>query len=131
MWALDTNVLVRYIAQDDPRQSAAATRLIEEDISPAEPAFVSLIALLETVRVLESRYAATPSLICDVLDDLLSAAAIQVQEAAAVRRAVALFRRGRVDLHDALIVSMAEERGATTVTFDAKAARRLGMRLLK
>lgn len=47
MWALDTNVLVRYIAQDDPSQSAAATRLIEGEISPAEPAFVSLVALLE------------------------------------------------------------------------------------
>ena len=66
--------VVRYVAQDDPSQSAAATRLIEEAISPAEPASVSLVALL---------------------------------------------------------VSMAAERGATAVTFDAKAARRLGMRLLK
>ena len=33
MWALDTNVLVRYIAQDDKRQSAAATRFIEEELS--------------------------------------------------------------------------------------------------
>ena len=131
MWALDTNVLVRYIAQDDPSQSAAATRFIEEAISPTEPAFVSLVALLETVWVLESRYAAKPSLVCEVLDDLLSAAAFQLQEAAAVRRAVSLYKRGRVDLHDALIVSMAAERGATAVTFDEKAARRLGMRLLK
>lgn len=131
MWALDTNVLVRYIAQDDPRQSAAATRFIEQDISPAEPAFVSLVTLLETVWVLESRYGAQPSLVCEVLEDLLAAAAFEVQEAAAVRRAALLYKGGRVDLHDALIVSLAAERGATAVTFDAKAAKRLGMQLLK
>ncbi len=49
MIALDTNVLVRYLAQDDARQSAAATRLVEQTLSPADPGYVSLVTLLETV----------------------------------------------------------------------------------
>ncbi len=64
MRALDANALVRDIAQDDPSQSAPATRPVEEEIGPAEPAFVSLVALLETVWVLESVYAAKLSLVC-------------------------------------------------------------------
>ena len=130
MWALDTNVLVRYLTQDDKRQSAAATHFIEEELSASQPGFVSLVTLLETVWVLESRYGVERLSLCDLLDDLLSTAALEVQDAPAVRQAVALFRQAKVDLHDALIKTLATARHAQAVTFDAKAARRLGMRLL-
>ena len=56
MKALDTNVLVRYFAQDDVRQSAIATRLLEDGLGAADRGFVSLLVLLETVWVMESRY---------------------------------------------------------------------------
>lgn len=131
MLALDTNVLVRYIAQDDARQSAAATRLIEQRLGPAERGFVSLVTLLETVWVMESRYAAGAGLVSDILADLLDAAALEVQDATAVRTALERYRQGGVDLHDCLIVSLAGQRKARVVTFDAKAARRLGMELLR
>lgn len=130
MWALDTNVLVRYITQDDKRQSAAAARFIEEELSAARPGFVSLVTLLETVWVLESRYGVERLNLCDLLDDLLSTASLEVQEAPAVRQAVALYRKDKVDLHDALITTLAAARSAQVVTFDAKAAGRLEMRLL-
>ena len=131
MLALDTNVLVRYFAQDDARQSAAATRFIEGRLSPAERGFVSLVVLLETVWVMESRYAADAVLVADILSDLLETASLEVQEAGAVRVALQRYRTGGVDLHDCLIVSLAEQRKARVVTFDAKAARRLGMELLR
>jgi predicted nucleic-acid-binding protein len=131
MLALDTNVLVRYLAQDDQRQSAAATRFIEQRLSPAERGFVSLVALLETVWVMESRYAADAVLVADILSDLPETASLEVQEAGAVRAALQRYRTGGVDLHDCLIVSLAEQRKARVVTFDAKAARRLGMELLR
>jgi predicted nucleic-acid-binding protein len=54
MLALDTNVLIRYLAQDDARQSALATEWIEQRLSAAEPAFISLVTLLETVWVMET-----------------------------------------------------------------------------
>jgi predicted nucleic-acid-binding protein len=131
MLALDTNVLVRYLAQDDAKQSAAATRLIEQRLGATDRGFVSLVTLLETVWVMESRYGADAALVAGILSDLLETAALEVQDAPAVRAALLLYRGGGVDLHDCLIVSLAAERKARVVTFDAKAARRLGMELLR
>jgi len=129
--ALDTNVLVRYLAQDDPRQSALATRLIEERLTKAEPGFISLVALLETVWVMESAYGADAPTVAGIVADLLDSAVLEVQDGAAVADAISRYREGAVDLHDCLIVSLAAHRGAKTLTFDAKASRRLGMELLK
>lgn len=91
---------------------------------------MSLVALLETVWVLESRYAVKRPQLCDLLDDLLSTATLRVHEAAAVRPAVVLFRSGAVELHDALITTLAASRGAKVVTLDALASKQLGMHLL-
>lgn len=131
MRALDTNVLVRYLAQDDPRQSALATDLLERQLGAAERGFVSLVVLLETVWVMESRYGASVEQVADILLDLLDTASLEVQDAPAVRAAVLRYRRGGVDLHDCLIVALAAVRKARVVTFDAIAARRLGMDLLR
>jgi predicted nucleic-acid-binding protein len=131
MRALDTNVLVRYLAQDDPRQSAIATQVLEEQLTGADRGFVSLVVLLETVWVMESRYGADTATVNDILDDLLQAPTLEVQDAAAVRDAVQRCRKGGVDLHDCLIVALAASRKARVLTFDAKAARRLGMELLR
>ena len=131
MIALDTNVLVRYFAQDDARQSAAATRLIERSLNADARGFVSLVALLETVWVMESRYRADAKTVTDIVIDLLDTASIEVQDATAVGKAIQRYAEGDVDLHDCLIVSLAADRKAEVVTFDAKAAKRLGMKLLR
>jgi predicted nucleic-acid-binding protein len=131
MRALDTNVLVRYIAQDDPRQSALATRLLERELTPADRGYVSLVALLETVWVMESRYGASAELVGGIVEDLLNAATLEVQDAPAVRAALLPYRKGGVDLHDSLIVALAAARNARVITFDAKAAKKLGMELLR
>ena len=131
MHALDTNVLIRYLAQDDALQSPLATRVLEERLSRSDRGFVSLVVVLETVWVMESRYGADASTIGDILDDLLAAPTLEVQEAACVRDAVQRYRQGGVDLHDCLIVALAAARKARVLTFDAQAARRLGMELLR
>ena len=131
MWALDTNVLVRYYAQDDAKQSAAATRFIEQELSASKRGFISLVVLLETVWVMQSRYAADDGLVCELLTDLMDTAVLELQDAPAVRKALLRFGEGGVDLHDSLIVSLAELRNLRVVSFDAKAAKRLGMELLR
>ena len=131
MIALDTNVLVRYLAQDDARQSALATRLVEKTLSPSNRGFVSLVTLIETVWVMESRYGADAATVAGILDDLVDAASLQLQDAQAVKSASQRYALGGVDLHDGLIVSLAADRKAEVVTFDAKAAKRLGMKLLR
>jgi len=130
MRALDTNVLVRYLAQDDAKQSALATRLLERQMSGTDRGFISLVVLLETVWVMESRYGADAAMVADILGDLLKAPTLEVQDSAAVREAVRRYSQGGVDLHDCLIVALAAARKARVLTFDAKAAKRLGMELL-
>ena len=131
MIALDTNVLVRYLAQDDARQSALATRLIEKTLSPSNRGFVSLITLMETVWVMESCYGADAATVAGILDDLVDASSLQLQDAQAVKTASRRYAQGGVDLHGCLIVSLAADRKAAVMTFDAKAAKRLGMQMLR
>lgn len=56
MIGLDTNILVRYIAQDDPIQSSKATEIIERRLTEENPGFLSTVAMIETVWVLERAY---------------------------------------------------------------------------
>ena len=48
MIGLDTNVLVRYMAQDDPIQAKIATDLIERRLTESDPGFISIVAMTET-----------------------------------------------------------------------------------
>ena len=56
MIGLDTNVLVRYLTQDDPVQSAQANAFIERELSPAEPGIIGHIVLCEVGWVLSRAY---------------------------------------------------------------------------
>ena len=56
MIGLDTNVVVRYLTQDDAVQSAKATDLFERGLTEEEPGFVSVVAMVETAWVLERVY---------------------------------------------------------------------------
>ena len=127
--ALDTNILVRYLAQDDPRQSAAAARLIES-LGPQRRAYLSLVTILETVWVMEGRYGASRREVRSILEDLLKQDAFEIKEADGLREALGHFARPSVDLHDALILCLAQQRKAKVLTFDKKAAKQLGMQLL-
>ena len=107
-----------------------ATRLTEGRLSAVNKGWVSLVVLLETAWAMQSCYDADEASVIEILGDSLDTTHIEVQEAPAVRRAFVLFSAGKVDLHDCLIVAGAEQRNARVVTFDAKAAKRLGMALL-
>jgi predicted nucleic-acid-binding protein len=134
MKGLDTNVLVRYLAQDDPAQSERATRLIETELSAAEPGFISAVVLVELCWVLKRLYAATPQELVDTVADLLAGAQFHVDQRDAVQATVRHLRESSgstVDLPDVLIAQIARSHGCTeTVTFDRKAARGAGMSLL-
>ena len=71
MIGLDTNVLVRYLTQDDKAQAAAATRFIEKTLTPETPGFISLVALVEVVWVLETCYHCTRQDIAAIIERLL------------------------------------------------------------
>lgn len=134
MKGLDTNVLVRYLAQDDPAQSARATRLIETELTAAEPGFISAVVLAELCWVLKRLYAATPHELVDTVADLLAGAQFHVDQRDAVQATVRHLRENassKAHLPDVLIAQIARLQGCDqTLTFDRKAARAAGMVLL-
>ena len=131
MIGIDTNVLVRYIAQDDASQSARATRFIENECSATAPGFVGLVVLVEVVWVSESCYGATRAEIAEIVHRFLSIKQLVVQDAETCWQALRLFESGKADFADCLIERSANAAGCERVmTFDKQAAK-AGMALLK
>lgn len=131
MIGIDTNVLVRYIAEDDAAQSARATRLLEQECSAAAPGFVGLVVLLELVWVSESCYAASRTEIANIVRQILGTRQLVVQEAETAWKALRLFESSQADFADCLVARTAAAAGCTAVmTFD-KAAAKAGMTLLQ
>jgi predicted nucleic-acid-binding protein len=131
MIGLDTNVLARYIAQDDPAQSRAATKLIES-LSADEPGFVSLVTLVELTWVLASCYDFSREQLASTLDLLTRTKEILVDRPETVLRALRAFATGSADFADCLIERIGADAGCeNTVTFDAAAAKSAGMVLLR
>ncbi|HZI96645.1 MAG TPA: type II toxin-antitoxin system VapC family toxin [Actinomycetales bacterium] len=129
MIGLDTNVLVRYVVQDDDEQSLRATRLIES-LDDERPGFVSLVVLVELHWVLRRAYGVTAADSAAVVRALLDSEEVGVAESDTVRRALSRVPDGE-DLVDALIGALGEDAGcAYTVTFDLPASRLAGMRLV-
>jgi predicted nucleic-acid-binding protein len=130
MIGLDTNILVRYLTQDDARQSKAATRLLEDQCTPSTPAFVNDVVLCELVWVLEEAYEYTRSQIAGVLEQIIRTAQLRVSNPARIWRAVARFREG-YDFADAMIAEMNSEQGCDhTVTLDRRFSQLPGVKLL-
>jgi len=130
MIGLDTNVLVRYLTQDDPIQSAAAVRLIEHRLTEDEPGFISLVALVETVWVLQRRYRLGALDVAHIVQGLLEAPVVVVESATEVFLALTAVQEGRGSFSDVLMAALGAKAGcSTTSTFDRKAARLPGFSL--
>ena len=122
---LDTNILLRYMVQDNPVQSARATEIITR-LTEQDPGFISLVTILKTVRVLKSLYNRSRQEIANDIENVLAADTLEVQNEQEVYQAVVALRYGTGTFEDALIGSLGIWRGcATTLTFDEKAAQRL------
>jgi predicted nucleic-acid-binding protein len=121
--AVDTNVLVRVIARDDPDQVAAADAFV------AGGAWVSLLVLMETAWVLGSAYDRTPAQIAAGIDLLLDHESLAIQDADLVTRALTSFRKHpSLGFSDCLIVEQARKSGHVPVgTFDRALARLPGV----
>lgn len=130
MIGIDTNVLVRYIAQDDPSQSKRAIHLIEDECSAVTPGFVSTVVLVELVWVSESCYGAARAEVAEILRRILSIRQLVVQDTEITWKALRLFEASKADFADCMIERTAAAAGCTVVmTFD-KAAAKAGMTLL-
>jgi predicted nucleic-acid-binding protein len=131
MIGLDTNVLVRYLTQDDPAQAALATRVIEQELTEDAPGFVGLVALVETIWVLERLYRASADEIRGIVNDLLGCRNIVVENRDVVARALATSAKNPCGFADAIVAASASNAGCTKiVSFDRKAVR-AGMTLVE
>jgi predicted nucleic-acid-binding protein len=126
MIGLDTNVLLRYLTQDDPAHSARATEIIERRLTAEEPGFISLVSVLEVVWVLKSLFKRSRLQIANDIEMLLAADTLEIQNEQEVYTALVALRNGSGTFEDALIGSLGAWRGCSaTLTFDEGAAKRL------
>ncbi len=122
MIGIDTNVLVRYLVQDDEQQASAANKILDR-ISDINPAFINNIVMSETVWVLSRAYKYEKKLIVKTIEQILSTSGIEFENAEGVRKALRHYTNGNADFSDYLIAEINKENGAnTTYTFDRKAA---------
>ena len=129
MIGLDTNILVRFIAQDHPAQTAAATRLIDS-LSSEVPGYLSLVVLAELIWVLQFSYRFEKQEIERVIERLLRSRELALESKELVSQALTKFRTSRADFADCLIERCYRSAGCQRVlTFD-KHAVACGMQLL-
>jgi predicted nucleic-acid-binding protein len=119
MPAVDTNVLVRLIVRDDPKQVRAAEAFVQEG------AWVSLLALAETTWVLASAYGLAPARIATGIEMLLDHKQLILEDRASVAAATAVFRRHpKLGFSDCLMVEVARAIGHGPLgTFDKDLAK--------
>ena len=131
MAALDTNVLVRFLIQDDDKQGLLARELIRSALKKGEPLFVPLTVMLELEWVLRSNFGFDKADIIQTLSSLLTAVELSFESEAAVEVALELFRQNKADFSDCVHIALSHAAGMEPLwTFDKAAAKVDGATLL-
>jgi predicted nucleic-acid-binding protein len=130
MIGLDTNILVRYLTQDDPIQSPKAREIIERRLTEKKPGFVSIVAMVEIVWVLERAYGLTTHEIVGAVERMLQTDVLVVENEQEVFTAMIALKDGQGSFADAVIAALGARMGCScTLTFDRKAVRLPGFEL--
>ncbi len=119
MIGLDTNVLVRYLTQDDPVQSPKATEVIERRLTERNPGYVSIVAMVETAWVLDRAYGLPAYEIARAIERMLQIDVLVIENEEEVFTAMVALKEGQGSFADALIAALGARAGCTnTLTFD-------------
>jgi len=119
MIGLGTNVILRYLLQDDEVQGEKASRAISRAAARNEPLFVSIVVLCEALWVLESGYEYHKAELVTVLDQLLETNGFEIEQRDLVRAALDDYRASKADFSDCLIGRTNEAHGCRhTLTFE-------------
>jgi predicted nucleic-acid-binding protein len=123
MIGLDTNVVIRYLVQDDPVQTAIANRIFDKEISAANKGLICPVVLCEIVWVLLRSYKQKKEKVQEVIRTLLLTDNIEMQHRDSIWKALREFEQGTADFSDFLIAHINRECGASvTLTFDRSAS---------
>ena len=132
MPSLDTNVLVRYLVQDDSGQLAAAKRLISRCVTDGRSLFVPVTVTLELEWVLRARFGYIKADVMQALSSLFSAAELRFESERALEVALHLYREGSADFADCLHIALATQAGEQPLwTFEKGAAQVIGAQLIR
>jgi predicted nucleic-acid-binding protein len=130
MIGLDTNVLLRFVLQDDIGQSPRATALLKS-LSPQSPGYISLVTLVELAWVFDRTYRKPRNEIAVLLRGLLESNDLVLEKHDAVAQALRRFDSSNADFSDCIIERLCASAGCSrTMTFDVGAAKSAGMVLL-
>jgi predicted nucleic-acid-binding protein len=128
---LDTNILIRYITQDDPVQAPKATALIEGQLTEDNPGFISIVTLVETAWVLARTYSLADEEIAAEIRLILSSDSLVLEHEKEAHGAMIALKEGSGKFADALVGALGLKVGCShTLTFDRKASRLPGFGLL-
>ncbi len=131
MSALDTNILVRFLVEDDAAQLAAARRLIRKCVSAGEALFVPVTVALELEWVLRSSFGFSKSVVMQTLAQLLATTELTFESEGALEVALVLYGQSSVDFSDCLHIALSSRAGESPLwTFDRAASKLEGARLL-
>ena len=119
MIALDTNVLLRILLNDDPKQSRLAQAVVARAAGLGEAVLLPDVVLCEVEWVLSSTFRLPRARVAETFRRLLEGTEFTFANRAAVGAAVASYEHGKADFSDYLIGATAAAAGAsTTFTFD-------------
>ena len=131
MIGLDTNILVRFVAQDDAVNSPLANAIMAS-LSVDEPGWIAVTAIAEFAWVMTRRFRITRKDVYNLLDRFLTMPEVVVEQHALVRQAANLFLIGSAEFTDYLVACSGQAAGCTHIlTFDRKAAKSAGMTLAR
>lgn len=124
MKALDTNILVRFLVQDDEKQALVVNNLFMEAENQKKPFYISLLVILKLIWVLQSTYKVPRKNILASISALLSMPTLVCEHAAMLNSFIDSANNNNLDLSDLLIGYVGHNaKCETTLTFDKKAAK--------
>lgn len=124
MLGIDTNVLVRFLVQDDEGQFEKARKLIKREVAAGRKVFINQLVLMETEWVLRSCYAVPKNQIIEAISGLLEAVDVQLEDESVIEEALFNWKDATADFADCLIGAKNRRMGCTaTATFNNKASK--------
>ncbi|NVO05949.1 MAG: type II toxin-antitoxin system VapC family toxin [Rhodoferax sp.] len=130
--SLDTNVLARLLVQDDVLQADLAARLLERHARKSETLLVPVTVVLELEWVLRSRYKFSKAEVIKTFSGLLASIELVFESEGALEQALVSYEEGAADFGEYLHLALAQvEQALPFWTFDAKASKALGAKLMK
>jgi predicted nucleic-acid-binding protein len=128
---VDTNVLVRYLTNDDTSQAELAERFLDQCRQDGELVFIPILVLCELIWVLDRTFGRNKPVLIEVVENLLATDIFRLEQESTVRRSLEHFRQGKAGFSDYMIGEINREEGCQDpVSFDRALRAASGFQIL-